>query len=323
MQIGGIKFKFKVFLAPIAGVTDRAYRIIAHDMGCELVYSEMVSAKAINFRNDKTLNMLETIPEERPIAIQLFGSNPDDVSKAGEYVTKLGVADIIDFNMGCPAPKVVKNGDGSALMCNPDKAERVLSALVKSTDLPVTVKIRSGWDREHVNAVDIAVRAERAGVAAVTVHGRTREQFYRDHADWNIIRDVKDAVSVPVIANGDVRTEKDLSELLRVTGADGVMIGRAAQGNPWIFREMKSFLMSGKIMPKPSVEERCNIIMEHLDMLLTYKGSYIGPREMRKHATWYTRGIYHGAKLREKFNKAESREDFVSILKWMLENIRQ
>ena len=314
MKIGNLEFSVPVFLAPMAGVTDTAYRILAREMGCELVYSEMVSDKGINYRNTHTLEMLHTEPAERPIAMQLFGAEPESVARAAQYVESLGCADILDFNMGCPAPKVVKNHEGSALMKEPQQAFAILSALRKAVRLPVTVKMRLGWDDDSINVLELARLAEQAGMDAIAVHGRTREQFYRGQADWETIAAVKQAVSIPVIANGDVRTCADLARIFAVTGCDGVMIGRAAQGNPWIFRRFREFLQTGVELPEPSLAERGEIILRHLDMLLQFKGDYIGPREMRKHATWYTKGLPHGAELRNLFNQAETREDFVRII---------
>ena len=314
MKIGNLEFSVPVFLAPMAGVTDTAYRILAREMGCELVYSEMVSDKGINYRNTHTLEMLHTEPAERPIAMQLFGAEPESVARAAQYVESLGCADILDFNKGCPAPKVVKNHEGSALMKEPRQAFAILSALRKAVRLPVTVKMRLGWDDDSINVLELARLAEQAGMDAIAVHGRTREQFYRGQADWETIAAVKQAVSIPVIANGDVRTCADLARIFAVTGCDGVMIGRAAQGNPWIFRRFREFLQTGVELPEPSLAERGEIILRHLDMLLQFKGDYIGPREMRKHATWYTKGLPHGAELRNLFNQAETREDFIRIV---------
>ena len=314
MKIGNLEFSVPVFLAPMAGVTDTAYRILAREMGCELVYSEMVSDKGINYRNTHTLEMLHTEPAERPIAMQLFGAEPESVARAAQYVESLGCADILDFNMGCPAPKVVKNHEGSALMKEPRQAFAILSALRKAVRLPVTVKMRLGWDDDSINVLELARLAEQAGMDAIAVHGRTREQFYRGQADWETIAAVKQAVSIPVIANGDVRTCADLARIFAVTGCDGLMIGRAAQGNPWIFRRFREFLQTGVELPEPSLAERGEIILRHLDMLLQFKGDYIGPREMRKHATWYTKGLPHGAELRNLFNQAETREDFIRIV---------
>lgn len=314
MNIGSFSFATPVFLAPMAGVTDTAYRVIAHDMGCPLCYAEMVSSQGIHFRNEKTLAMLQSEQEERPLAMQIFAATPAMAEEAAAYVESLGTADILDFNMGCPAPKIVKNGEGSALMLNPERAYAIMKAVRQAVKMPFTVKMRKGFDDEHVNVVEMAKMAEDAGVDAIAVHGRTREQFYAGHADWNIIAEVKKAVKIPVIANGDVRTTADLQRILDVTKADGVMIGRGAQGNPWIFKQMTHYLKTGETLPGPTMRERADVILRHLDLLLKYKGDYIGPREMRKHATWYTRGIKHGAILRDLFNKATTREDFVAIL---------
>lgn len=318
MKIGNLEITTPVFLAPMAGVTDTAYCILAQRMGCGLVYSEMVSDQGINFRNEKTLEMLKTVPEERPIAIQLFSGDPERMYKAAAYVADLNCCDMIDINMGCPAPKIVKNHEGSALMKEPQLAYEIMCAAREAVkNMPVTVKIRKGWDDEHCNAVEMAQLAQKAGLNAIAVHGRTREQFYRDHADWDIIRQVKESVDIPVIGNGDVRTCDDLRRIFEQTRCDAVMIGRGAQGNPWIFRRFKEFLFTGADPGEPTIDERKAVIMEHLDMLLKWKGSYIGPREMRKHATWYTHGMYGSAELRRKFNMAVSRADFLEILKTM------
>ncbi|MGM9580009.1 MAG: tRNA dihydrouridine synthase DusB [Anaerovibrio sp.] len=314
MRIGDFEFAYPVFLAPMAGVTDTPYRILAREMGCPLVYSEMVSDKGINYRNEHTLNMLNTEPEERPMAMQLFGAEADSVARAAEYVAGLGCADILDFNMGCPAPKVVKNHEGSAMLKNPENAYRVLKALVGAVDMPVTVKMRIGWDEQHINIMEMAQLAQEAGAAAIAIHGRTREQFYRDRADWEIIGRVRASLRIPVIANGDVRNVQDLAKIRQVTGCEAVMVGRAAQGNPWIFRQLTEYLKTGAVLPGPTIEERKEVIIRHLDMLLKFKGDYIGPREMRKHATWYTKGIKGSAELRCLFNQAVCRDDFLRIL---------
>ena len=317
MRIGNFEFEYPVFLAPMAGVTDTPYRILAREMGCPLVYSEMVSDKGINYRNEHTLNMLKTEQEERPMAMQLFGAEADSVARAAEYVAGLGCADILDFNMGCPAPKVVKNHEGSAMLKNPENAYRVLKALVGAVDMPVTVKLRIGWDEKSINIMEMARLAQEAGVAAIAIHGRTREQFYRDQADWQIIGWVRESLRIPVIANGDVRNVQDLAKIRQVTGCEAVMVGRAAQGNPWIFRQLTEYLKTGAVLPGPTIEERKEVIIRHLDMLLKFKGDYIGPREMRKHATWYTRGIKGSAELRCLFNQAVCRDDFLRVLEKM------
>lgn len=314
MNIGHFSFPYPVFLAPMAGVTDTPYRILAREMGCPLVYSEMISDKGINYRNEHTLNMLHTEPRERPIALQLFAGEPDSAARAAEYVTSLQCADILDFNMGCPAPKIVKNHEGSALLRDPERAYKILCALVQATDMPVTVKMRIGWDKNSINIMEMAQLAQEAGVQAIAIHGRTREQFYRDHADWEIIGKVREKLQIPIIANGDVRNVEDLQKIRQVTGCEAVMVGRAAQGNPWIFRQLTEFLRTGAVLPGPTMEERKEIIIRHLDMLLEFKGDYIGPREMRKHATWYTRGIKGSAELRCLFNQATTRDDFLRIL---------
>ena len=314
MKLGPFSFDAPVFLAPMAGVTDTAYRIIAHDMGCPLCYAEMVSSQGIHFKNERTLSMLASEPAERPLAMQIFAASPEMAAEAAAYVEELGTADILDFNMGCPAPKIVKNGEGSALMRDPERATAILTAIRKAVKMPLSVKMRIGWDESSINVVDLAKRAEAAGVDAITVHGRTREQFYRGHADWEKIGEVRRAVAIPVIANGDVRTYDDLDRIREVTGCEAVMVGRAAQGNPWIFRQLTHYLRTGERLPGPTMRERAEVIVRHLDLLLKYKGDYVGPREMRKHATWYTRGIVHGAILRDLFNKATTREDFLAIL---------
>lgn len=314
MRIGHLTFDVPIFLAPMAGVTDRAYRILAHELGCPLVYSEMVSSSGIGYRNAHTLEMLQTDPGEHPIAMQLFGHDPERVAKAAAYVEETGAADIIDFNMGCPAPKIVGNGDGSALMKTPTLAEDIMRALKRAVSMPVTVKMRLGWDEASMNVLDMAKRAEDAGIDAIAVHGRTRQQFYSGNADWKAIAEVVDAVSIPVIANGDVRTVDDLARIRQVTGAAGVMIGRAAQGDPWIFRRMRAFFERGERLPLPTPAERRALVLRHLAMLIEHKGAYIGIREMRRHATWYTRGLPGSARLRERFNRAESQSDFEAIL---------
>lgn len=307
MKLGTFNFNRPIFLAPMAGVTDIAYRILAHEMGCELVFGEMVSALGIHYRNAKTLEMLRSIPEERPIAIQIFGSDPARMSEAAQYIETLGAADIIDVNFGCPVPKVVKNGEGSALLKNPELGAKILETIKKTIKLPLTVKMRLGWDRD--DSVELAKRFESAGVDAIAVHGRTREQYYSGKADWNAIANVKKSVTIPVIANGDIRSLEDLRKIQEITNADGFMIGRAAQGNPWIFREL---IEERRI--NPTLTERAEMILKHLNLLIRFKGEKIGCMEMRRHATWYTRGLPFSSELREKFNRANSPDDFKNIL---------
>ena len=314
MQIGKISLANPVILAPMAGVTDLPFRLLAKEMGCGLVYSEMVSDKGLIYDNVHTKKMLAIDDRERPVALQIFGSEPESMGQAASIVAEAG-ADIIDINMGCPTVKIVKNGEGSALMKTPELAYRIIAAVVAGAgDVPVTVKFRKGWDEKSVNAVEIAKCAEQAGASAVSVHGRTREQFYSGFADWNIIREVKQAVKIPVIGNGDIRTPQDAKRMLAETGCDGIMIGRGAQGNPWIFRQVIHYLATGEVLPPPGLNERIDMLLRQLDMLVEHKGEYIGIREMRSHAAWYTKGLPKSAELRLKFNQALSRDDFVNIM---------
>lgn len=313
MKIGSVTLANSVVLAPMAGVTDLPFRLLVKEMGCALVYTEMVSDQGLLHNNEHTFKLLRLDEQERPAALQIFGSEPQSMAKAAKIVEQAG-ADILDINMGCPTLKIVKNGEGSALMRTPDLAYRILTSVVDAVSIPVTVKIRKGWDDASVNAVQIARLAEEAGVAAIAVHGRTREQFYSGQADWSIIKDVKESVSVPVIGNGDIRSPLDAAQMLKETGCDGVMIGRGAQGNPWLFRQVVHYLATGEVLASPGVTERINMALRHLDMLVEYKGEHIGIREMRSHAAWYTKGLPHSAELRLRFNSAVTREHFAQIL---------
>lgn len=313
MQIGTVKLANPVILAPMAGVTDLPFRLLVKEMGCGLVYTEMVSDKGLIYQNEHTLDMLRIDERERPVALQIFGSEPEPMAKAAKIVEKAG-ADIIDINMGCPTLKIVKNGEGSALMRTPELAYSIIASVVDAVRIPVTVKIRKGWNDNSVNAVEMAILAEKAGAAAISVHGRTREQFYSGEADWSIIKAVKENVSIPVNGNGDVRSPQDAMHLLTETGCDGIMIGRAAQGNPWLFRQVTHYLTTGELLPGPTMAERFEMTLRHLEMLVAYKGEHIGIREMRRHAAWYTKGLPHSAELRLRFNQAETREDFTAVL---------
>ena len=311
--IGRVKIENPTVLAPMAGVTDLAFRLLAKEMGCGLVVSEMVSAKGLLYENCRTKDLIRIDQRERPTAVQLFGSVPAELAEAARRVAASG-ADIIDFNMGCPTHKIVRNGEGSALLRVPALAETILREMVNAVDVPVTVKIRAGWDEDSINAVEIAQRAEQAGVSAIAVHGRTREQFYSGNADWGIIRRVKQAVTIPVIGNGDVRTVQDAERLLAETGCDGVMVGRAACGNVWIFRQIAGYLRTGALPPPPSFAERAKTLLRHLDMLTELKGEHIAIREMRRHAVCYVKGFPKSAELRTRFNQSMKRDDFQQIL---------
>lgn len=313
MQIGNIKLDAPLVLAPMAGITDLPFRVICRRLGCGMTVSEMVSAKGLLYKNAKTTEMLRIDEGERPTAIQLFGSVPSELAAAAKQVAASG-ADIIDFNMGCPVPKIVNNGEGSALMKNPQLAYDVLAAMVDAVDIPVTVKFRAGWDDEHRNAVEIALAAERAGVAAVAVHGRTRQQFYEGRADWSIIADVKQAVKIPVFGNGDIFTVTDGLRMLNETGVDGLMIGRGADGNPWLFAQLKAALAGETIPQAPSVDERLDLAAEHLQMLIDYKGETISVKEMRRHISAYLKGMPHAAEFRGRFHQVNTQDEFLQLL---------
>lgn len=310
LKIGSVTLDNSIILAPMAGVTDLPFRLLCREQGAGLVCMEMVSAKAIYYNNKNTDSLMEIHPQEGPASLQLFGSDPVILGEMAKRIEERPFA-ILDFNMGCPVPKVVNNGEGSALMKDPKLAETIFSSLVKATKKPVTVKIRKGFDGEHVNAVEIAKIAESCGVAAIAVHGRTREQYYSGHADWDIIGEVKAAVKIPVIGNGDVDSPQAAKALLDHTGCDGVMIGRAAQGNPWIFREIVQFLDTGVVSPRPDNREKKELILRHAALQLQYKGEYTGVREMRKHLSWYTVGMPHSARFRQMINSMEQMEELI------------
>ena len=319
MKIGNLELENNVFLAPMAGVTDLPFRILCKEMGCGLVYSEMVSAKGILYDNKNTTELLEIDPKERPVAVQLFGSDPEILGAMAKKIEQYPI-DIIDVNMGCPAPKIVKNGEGSCLMKTPELVGKIVKSLVESQSKPVTIKFRKGFDDDHVNAVEIAKIAEANGASAVAVHGRTREQYYSGKADWDIIKQVKEAVNIPVIGNGDVFTPQDAKNLLEHTGCDAIMVGRGAQGNPWIFKRILHYLKTGELLPEPTTEERVEKALRHAQMLIDYKGEYIGVREMRKHMAWYMKGMPGAAELRGKLNYAENRAELEALLRGYLES---
>ena len=311
LTIGNVTLDNNVILAPMAGVTDLPFRLLCRQQGVGLVCMEMVSAKAIYYHNKNTEELLSIHPGEMPASLQLFGSDPKILAQMAAEVEERPFA-ILDFNMGCPVPKVVNNGEGSALMKQPKLVEQLLTGMVKAVKKPVTVKIRKGFDDDHINAVEIAKIAESCGVAAIAVHGRTRAQYYSGKADWDIIRQVKEAVSIPVIGNGDVDSPMRAKELIDQTGCDGVMIGRAAQGNPWIFRDTVHYLETGGLLPPPSQEEKKAVILRHASLLQEHKGEYTAVREMRKHLAWYTAGMPRSARFRGMINTMETMEQLLA-----------
>ncbi len=312
LVIGNVTLDNPLILAPMAGVTDLPFRLLCKEQGAGLICMEMVSAKAIYYKNKNTEQLLEISPKEHPVSLQLFGSDPEIIAEMAARIEERPF-DILDFNMGCPVPKVVNNGEGSALMKNPKLVEEILSRLVKAVEKPVTVKIRKGFDDDHVNAVEIAKIAESCGVAAIAVHGRTRQQYYSGKADWDIIRQVKEAVAVPVIGNGDLLCAGDVADMREETGCDGFMIGRGAQGNPWIFKQIIHKLETGEDLPRPTVQEVCEMVLRHARLQIETKGEYTGIREIRKHAAWYTAGYKNSAKLRGRINEVESMEDLEKL----------
>lgn len=313
LRIGTAVLENNVILAPMAGVTDLPFRLLCHEQGAGCVVTEMVSAKAILYNNRNTKELLTVHPDERPAAVQLFGSDPAIMAEIAARIED-GPFDFIDVNMGCPVPKIVNNGEGSALMKQPKLAGEILSAMVKAVKKPLTVKFRKGFNDSNVNAVEFARIAESSGVAAVAVHGRTREQYYSGKADWDIIRQVKDAVKIPVIGNGDIFTPQDAKRMLEETGCDGIMVARGAKGNPWIFRRINHYLDTGELLPEPSIEEIQAMILRHGHMLAEYKGENTAMREMRGHVAWYTKGMPHSAALRNEINQVETLDGLAELL---------
>ena len=313
MKIGNVNLANPYILAPMAGVTDLPFRLLCKEQGAGLLCMEMISAKALQYKNKNTKALLAIHPEEYPVSLQLFGSDPKIMSEMAKMIEELPFQ-ILDINMGCPVPKVVRNGEGSALMKNPKLVHEIVSAVSKAIEKPVTVKIRKGFDDDHINAVEMAKIVEANGAAAVAVHGRTREQYYSGKADWQIIRRVKEAVKIPVIGNGDVFTPQDAKRMIEETGCDAIMAARGARGNPWLFRDIIDYLEKGILHEKPSLKEMTDMMLRHAEMHIRYKGEYQGIREMRKHVAWYTAGYHGSARMRQAVNEVESYESLKQLL---------
>jgi nifR3 family TIM-barrel protein len=320
-KIGDVQINNRVVLAPMAGVCNSAFRLTVKEFGAGLVCAEMVSDKGILFNNEKTLNMLYIDEREKPLSLQIFGGEKETLVEAAKFVDKNTNADIIDINMGCPVPKITKCDAGAKWLLDPNKIYDVVSAVVDAVEKPVTVKMRIGWDEDHIYAVENAQAVERAGGKAVAVHGRTRVQMYEGKADWNIIKQVKDAVNIPVIGNGDVQTPQDAKRMLDEIGVDGVMIGRAALGNPWMIYRTVRYLETGELIPEPSVREKIDVCILHLDRLIALKNEHIAVKEMRKHAAWYLKGVRGNARVRNAINECNTREELVSLLRQFVEEV--
>jgi nifR3 family TIM-barrel protein len=315
MKIGSVYIKNNVFLAPMAGVTDMPFRLICKEQDCGLTYTEMTSSKAFHYSDGKTQKIARLDERERPAVVQIFGSDPEVMAESAQRLCQEG-ADIIDINMGCPTPKIVKNGEGASLMLQQELAGRIINAVVKSSTVPVTVKMRKSWDEsgQGGNAVELSRIAQANGASAVAIHGRTREQFYSGKADWEIIKEVRKAVTIPVIGNGDVTSPEDAKLMIEKTGCHAVMIGRAAQGNPWIFSRVAKYLETGELLAQPSLREKIDMAVRHFNDMLEYKGEYVGLREMRKHLAWYIKGLKNSAKLREELNNIDDADKVIKKL---------
>ena len=313
MKIGNVQLDNEVFLSPMAGVTDLPFRTICKEKGCGMLYTEMINAKALCYDDENTKKMLNLEDDGHPVAVQIFGSDPEYMGKAASIMNQY-TNDILDINMGCPAPKVIKNGDGSALMRNPKLAAEVLTAVVKNSKKPVTLKIRKGWDDNSVNALEIAKIAEECGISALAIHGRTREQFYSGKADWDIIAEIKQSINIPVIGNGDVFDVQDAVNMLEKTKCDAIMIGRGSQGNPWIFNRINHYMKTGEVLPEPTLEEKISTAIKHMNLAVAEHGEYVAVREMRKHIGWYLKGLKNSAKYRDQINKITDYKEVIAIL---------
>ncbi len=314
MQIGNVKLSGYAALAPMAGVADRAFRELCMDFGAGYCVSEMVSSKGIAYHSKKSAELMEISDSERPCAVQIFGTEPDTMADAARFAMQYR-PEVIDINMGCPAPKIAGSGSGAALMRDPALCGRIVQAVSRAVEIPVTVKIRSGFDGAHINAVEVAKTVEKNGAQAVTVHGRTKEQFYAPPVNYDIIREVKRALSIPVIGNGDVCDAKSAQHVLEYTGCDYLMVGRGALGNPWVFREINEYFDKGIIIPPPTLEEKCDVLLRHISAVVNYKGEYVGMREARKHTAYYLKGFKNAAKLRNLAFTMETKEDLNNLIR--------
>ena len=313
LKIGNVELNNNIILGPMAGFTDRPFRIICEKFSPGLTITEMISSKGIFYNDEKTKILMNTKGEKKPVAIQIFGSDEESIKYTVEYINKNKLCEIIDINMGCPAPKVVKNGDGSKLLLDLIKVEKITKAAVQNSDIPITVKIRKGWDNDHINAIEVAKVIEKSGASAITIHGRTRSEFYTGKADWNIIKQVKENVKIPVIGNGDIRTPEDAKKIFEQTNCDGIMISRASLGNPWIFEQVQEYL-EGKEIRNISNDEKLKIILEHIDLETKEKGELTGIREMRKHLAFYIKGTENASEIREKINHIENKKELEKTL---------
>jgi len=318
LKIGNIELNNNLILAPMAGVTDLPFRLIVEKFNPGLVCTEMVSSKALFYGDNKTKQLLKTDGEKRPISMQIFGSDAESMAFAAKYVSEL--ADIVDINMGCPAPKVVKNGDGSKLLLDLNKAEEIIKAVVKNSKVPVTLKFRKGWDNEHIVACELARIAEKNGIAAITIHGRTRDEFYSGKADWDIIKKVKESVNIPVIGNGDIIDEESAKNMLEYTGVDGIMIGRGAMGNPWIFEQIEHYLKTGEKLPRPTNQEKYEILKEHIELDIREKGEAVALNEMRKHIAWYTKNMKDASSFRNEINHIDNKDELMKKIEDYFKN---